>query len=74
MRLLMVQYAGDYREAVECFAQGGKETYYAQKYSVEAVAEIGKTIEKVAVLRCLTQEPYDLVLTRDTKNTFFYSH
>lgn len=67
MRLLMVQYAGDYREAVECFAQGGKETYYAQKYSVEAVAEIGKTIEEAAVLCCLTREPYDKVLSNGVR-------
>lgn len=67
MRLLMVQYAGDYREAVECFAQGGKETYYAQKYSVEAVAEIGKTIEEAAVLCCLTEEPYDKVLSNGVR-------
>lgn len=67
MRLLMVQYAGDYREAVEGFAQGGKETYYAQKYSVEAVAEIGKTVEEAAVLCCLTQEPYDKVLSNGVR-------
>ena len=63
MRLLMVQYAGDYREAVRCFEQGGEETYYAQKYSVDAVAEIGQTIEKAAVLCCLTQESYDEILS-----------
>lgn len=62
MRLLMVQYTGDYRETVKRFAEGGGETYYAQKYSVDAVAEIGKKIEKVAVLCCLTAEPYNEVL------------
>lgn len=67
MRLLMVQYAGDYREAVERLAQGGWETYYAQKYSVEAVAEIGKTLEEVAVLCCLTQERYDEVLSNGVR-------
>jgi hypothetical protein len=40
--LLMVQYTGDYREAVQHSTEGGGETYYAQKYSVDAVAEIGK--------------------------------
>jgi len=54
MRLLTVQYAGDYREAVERLEKGEGETYSAQKYSVDAVAEIGKTIEEVAVLCCLT--------------------
>jgi glycosyltransferase involved in cell wall biosynthesis len=62
MRLLMVQYAGDYREAVQRFAEGGGETYYAQKYSVDAVAEIGQKIEEVAVLCCMTKEPYNEVL------------
>ena len=62
MRLLIVQYAGDYREAAQRFAEGGEETYYAQKYSVDAVAEIGKQIEEAAVLCCMTTEPYDEVL------------
>jgi glycosyltransferase involved in cell wall biosynthesis len=62
MRLLFVQYAGDYREAVQRFAAGGGETYYAQKYSVDAVAEIGKKLEEVAVLCCMTKEPYNEVL------------
>jgi len=62
MRLLMVQYAGDYREAVQRFAKGEDETYYAQKYSVDAVAEIGQQIEEAAVLCCMTAEPYNEVL------------
>ena len=62
MRLLIVQYAGDYREAAQRFAEGGGETYYAQKYSVDTVAEIGKQIEEVAVLCCMTTEPYNEVL------------
>jgi glycosyltransferase involved in cell wall biosynthesis len=62
MRLLIVQYAGDYREAAQRFAEGGEETYYAQKYSVDAVAEIGKQIEEVAVLCCMTTEPYNEIL------------
>lgn len=62
MRLLMVQYAGDYREAVQRFAEGGGETYCAQKYSVDAVAEIGKQIEEATVLCCHTAEPYNELL------------
>jgi glycosyltransferase involved in cell wall biosynthesis len=62
MRLLFVQYAGDYREAYECLAAGGGETYYAQRYSVDTVADIGKTIEEVIVLCCITKEPYNEVL------------
>lgn len=62
MRLLIVQYAGDYREAVQRFAKGEDETYYAQRYSVDAVAEIGQQIEEAAVLCCMTAEPYNEVL------------
>jgi glycosyltransferase involved in cell wall biosynthesis len=62
MRLLFVQHAGDYRETFQRLAAGGGETYYAQKYSVDAVAEIGKQIEEVAVLCCMTAEPYNEVL------------
>ena len=62
MRLLFVQYGGDYREAVERFAAGGGETYYAQKYSVDAVAEIGKRIEEAAGLCCMTDTLYNQVL------------
>jgi len=62
MRLLIVQYAGDYREAVQRFAKGEDETYYAQKYSVDAVAEIGQRIEEAVVICCMTTEPYNEVL------------
>lgn len=67
MRLLIVQYAGDYREAFERFAEGKGETYSAQKYSVDAVAEIGKLMEEVTVICCFTAEPYDRVLANGVR-------
>jgi glycosyltransferase involved in cell wall biosynthesis len=67
MRLLIVQYAGDYREAVQRFDEGKEETYYAQKYSVDAVAEIGKKIEEAAVLCFLTAEPYNEILSNGVR-------
>lgn len=67
MRLLIVQYAGDYRETVQRFSEGKEETYYAQKYSVNAVAEIAKKIEEAAVLCCLTTEPYNEILTNGVR-------
>jgi glycosyltransferase involved in cell wall biosynthesis len=67
MRLLIVQYAGDYREAFERFSEGKGETYYAQKYSVDAVAEIGKSIEEVTVICCLTAEPYNQILANGVR-------
>ncbi|MBO3463194.1 glycosyltransferase [Aetokthonos hydrillicola Thurmond2011] len=61
-RLLIIQYAGDYREAFLRLSQGGEETYYAQKQSVEAVAKIGQQIEEIAILCCQTTEPYNELL------------
>ncbi|MCU0527387.1 MAG: glycosyltransferase [Elainella sp. Prado103] len=62
MRLLIVQYIGDYREAFQRFAAGEEETYYAQKYSVDFVAKLGQQVEQVGVLCCITTEVYDEVL------------
>jgi glycosyltransferase involved in cell wall biosynthesis len=67
MRLLIVQYAGDYRETVQRLDRGEGETYYAQKYSVDAVADLSKTIEEAAVLCCFTQERYDEVLSNGVR-------
>ncbi len=61
-RLLLVQYMGDYRETVRSFGMGGDETYYAQRYSVDAVAELGKMFDEVATLCCMTHEPYDEIV------------
>lgn len=61
-RLLLIQYMGDYRETVRSFSMGGDETYYAQRYSVDAVAELGKMFDEVATLCCITHEPYDEVV------------
>lgn len=63
MRVLIVQYAGDYREAYYRFAQGGGETYYAQKYSVDFVAQLGQQIDQMGVLCCMTASPYDEMLS-----------
>lgn len=62
MRLLIVQYAGDYRDAFRRFANREPETYYAQQYSVDAVAQLADCAEEVATLCCLTEDVYDEVL------------
>ena len=64
MRLLIIQYGGDYREAFLRFGEGGQENYYAQKYSVELVANLAQRsdVEEVATVCCLTPEPYDEIL------------
>ncbi|PSB22412.1 glycosyl transferase family 1 [filamentous cyanobacterium CCP2] len=60
MRLLSVQYAGCYKEAFYQLAQGEhEETYYAQKYSVDAVAGLKQYADEVATLSYLTNETYD---------------
>jgi glycosyltransferase involved in cell wall biosynthesis len=62
MRLLIVQYAGDYRAATRNFAAGQDETYYAQRYSVDAVAALQQWANEVTIICCTTQEVYDEVL------------
>ncbi|WNZ21483.1 glycosyltransferase [Leptolyngbya sp. NK1-12] len=59
MRIIIVQYAGDYREAVYRFAAGQGETYHAQRYSVNSVAALTSFAEEVAVLCCITESPYN---------------
>jgi glycosyltransferase involved in cell wall biosynthesis len=67
-RLLFIQFAGDYRETVKRFSEGGDETYYAQKYSVDVVAEAGNLVAEVATLCCLTEEYYDEVLENGVRS------
>jgi glycosyltransferase involved in cell wall biosynthesis len=62
MRLVIVEYAGDYAEAFERLAKGGSETYYAQKYCVDAVTEIAKRAESVTVICCASPEFNEQVL------------
>ena len=62
MRLTIVQYAGDYREAWERFESGGKATYQAQRYSVDFVASLAEQHEQVAVICALSDERYDAAL------------
>ncbi|MCY7390409.1 MAG: glycosyl transferase family 1, partial [Leptolyngbyaceae cyanobacterium CAN_BIN12] len=62
MRLLILQYAGDYREAVQRFAHGGSENYYAQKYTVDGLAELAQQLEELTVLCCTSGEVYDEIL------------
>jgi glycosyltransferase involved in cell wall biosynthesis len=62
MRLLILQYGGDYRKAVQNFAQGGSENYYAQKYTVDGIAELTRHLDEVSVFCCLTNESYNEVL------------
>ncbi len=62
MRLLIVQYGGDYREVFQRLAESGVETYHAQKYLINAVVDISKQIEEVTLFCCRTSESYSAVL------------
>ena len=49
MRLLIVQF-GHYARAARQFARGGDETYYAQRHTVEFVAQLAQQGHAVRVL------------------------
>jgi glycosyltransferase involved in cell wall biosynthesis len=58
-RLLIVQYAGDFREAARRLAAGGPETYRAQRLTVDYVHALAKRSLDVAVLTLFTEDVYD---------------
>lgn len=62
MRVTIVQYGGDYREAWERFDRGGKATYQAQRYSVAFVSSLAQRCAQVAIVCALTDAPYDVEL------------
>lgn len=62
MRVTIVQYGGDYREAWERFDRGGKETYQAQRYSVGFVASLAQRFGQLAVVCASTETRYDVQL------------
>jgi len=59
-RIVFVQY-GDYAEAVHRFAAGGKEDYYAQKYTVDYVASLAARYSAVTVITFSRNHPYELL-------------
>lgn len=61
-RLLIINFAGDVRDAYHRLAGGGPETYYAQRYSVEGYARMGEFVDQSCVLVCTTAERYDEIL------------
>lgn len=61
-RLTIVQYGGDYREAFNRFSEGGKETFHAQRYSVDFVGSLAQRLDQVVVICALTDESYDVML------------
>ncbi len=60
--VVIVQYAGDYAEAYRRLAGGGAENYYAQRYSVEVVADLARADTRVTVICCTAERDEDVVL------------
>ena len=57
-RIVFVQF-GDYAEAVQRFAAGGKENYYAQKYTVDYVAGLAARFSAVTVVTFSRDHPFE---------------
>jgi glycosyltransferase involved in cell wall biosynthesis len=58
MRLLVVQFTGDYRGVIRNPDRPGVETYHAQKYLIQSLREISQRFGDVTLLCCRTAEPY----------------
>jgi hypothetical protein len=57
-RILILQYAGDYREAFRRLSRGEAEHYRGQKYTVDAVSDCTRFGE-VTTLTLLTESVYE---------------
>jgi hypothetical protein len=59
MRLLIVQYADDYREAFHDREEGGGENCYAQQYSVDSMSKVAASVDELATLSFLSNDRYE---------------
>ncbi len=57
-RILIVQYAGDYREAYHRLQATGAETYYGHRYVLEQLEGLQRDHGEVAMVCCLSPEAY----------------
>ncbi len=64
MRLLIVQYGGDYREAFRLVYKDSIERYHAQKYVLDTVLRISKEADEVILLCCKSTETYNDVIAQ----------
>ncbi len=60
-KVVILQHAGDYREAFQRLKAGGSETYYAQRYSVESVGQLVAKGYAVTFITAHTDTSYDEV-------------
>jgi glycosyltransferase involved in cell wall biosynthesis len=61
-KLLVVQYAGDFREAYLNREKGRGANYYAQMYSLDVVCEQADVFDEVATLCCVSDTPHNQML------------
>ena len=64
MRVMLVQYAGDYRAAYRLGQQSGAETYYGHRYVLAQLEAIQAQLGPAAILCCRSPEAYQLTLPR----------
>jgi glycosyltransferase involved in cell wall biosynthesis len=64
MRLLIVQYSGNYREAFQLVYKEGIETYHAQKYVLDSALHISKEVDEVILLCCKSAQIYNDVIAK----------
>ena len=57
--LLIINYAGDYKNVFLTLKNGGGETYHAQRYSVNFLGELVKLNIFVTTIVCITETYYD---------------
>lgn len=62
VRVTVVQYAGDFRQAAERLARDGVETYRGQRYTVGCIEQLATRVDAVTTITACTDEPYDVVL------------
>ena len=59
MRLLIIDYAGDYREVYHKIQKGEVETYHSHKYVINTVTKISQKIDELALVCCNSKQVYN---------------
>lgn len=57
-RIMIVQYAGDFREAYQRLMETGEETYFGHGYILGQLERAGRDFGEVAIMCCLSPEEY----------------
>ncbi|AFY55938.1 glycosyltransferase [Rivularia sp. PCC 7116] len=59
MRLLIIDYAGDFREAYHKIHKHGIETYHSHKYVIDTASKISQQIDEVTLACCNSKQVYN---------------